>query len=368
MNYGRLAQATGGILKEKKCSVYFLDYKFVCGRAKMISLHKLPPPRVYVTDNGRTYPLQISIPQPNSLDVPIETHDVTTASKMLGIQFSLAGNSSTHVEHIIQKGVDWVDCLHTKPVSRGDAWLSFYLHLFPGVLWGLVTVCMLPIKLDKSFQRVYEKALPLLGDNCKVKKEWRTLPEMYQGLALPNIPLVALSEKVSFLLGNWSFFGQAHSNALVMAYNNFLVKVGIYGSPLDWSYDDCGNLATKATWFQNLWILVQRFDMVLTFGSKDRVQGLQENNRSLMPSSFKWGIAARILFLLSLCARFEISYTSWVYQNVTASPWMNLSYLIAQKVLLCTFSPKKIQHLLTFICGRKQSSDCAQTLQPYPLF
>jgi hypothetical protein len=25
MDYGRLAQATGGILKEKKCSVYFLD-------------------------------------------------------------------------------------------------------------------------------------------------------------------------------------------------------------------------------------------------------------------------------------------------------------------------------------------------------
>jgi hypothetical protein len=28
-DYGRLAQASGGILKEKKCSVYFLDYKFV---------------------------------------------------------------------------------------------------------------------------------------------------------------------------------------------------------------------------------------------------------------------------------------------------------------------------------------------------
>jgi hypothetical protein len=31
MEYGRLAQASGGILKEKKCSVYFLDYKFVVG-------------------------------------------------------------------------------------------------------------------------------------------------------------------------------------------------------------------------------------------------------------------------------------------------------------------------------------------------
>jgi hypothetical protein len=173
-----------------------------------------------------------------------------------------------------------------KPVSRGSAWLSFYLQLFPGILWGLVTVYMLPIKLDKSFQRVYEKALLLLGVNCKIKKEWRTLPEMYQGLAPPNIPLVALLAKVPFLLGNWGFFGQAHSNALAMAYNNFLFEISLYSNPLDLSCDDYGNLAAMATWFQNLWILVQRFNLVLTFCSKDRVQGLQENGRSLMLEIF----------------------------------------------------------------------------------
>jgi hypothetical protein len=37
-DYGQLAQASGGILKEKKCSMYFLDYKFICGRAVIKSL------------------------------------------------------------------------------------------------------------------------------------------------------------------------------------------------------------------------------------------------------------------------------------------------------------------------------------------
>jgi hypothetical protein len=62
MYYGNLAQATGGILKEKKCSVYFLDYKFVLGHEKMKSLHNLPPPRVYVMDKGCIYLSYISIP------------------------------------------------------------------------------------------------------------------------------------------------------------------------------------------------------------------------------------------------------------------------------------------------------------------
>jgi hypothetical protein len=91
---------------------------------------------------------------------------------------------------------------------------------------------MPPSTLHKCFQKVYKKLLPLLGVNCKIKQEWRTLPEKYQG-AMPNIPPVALAEKVSFLLGNWGFAGQAHSNTLAMAFDNFLIEVGLYGSPLD---------------------------------------------------------------------------------------------------------------------------------------
>jgi hypothetical protein len=86
---------------------------------------------------------------------------------------------------------------------------------------------MPPKQLDGCIQHFYVKALPFLGVNCKIKKKWKTLPEMYQGLALPNLPLVALSDKISFLLGNLGFNGQAHSSALAIAYDNFLVEVGL---------------------------------------------------------------------------------------------------------------------------------------------
>ena len=177
MDYGRLAQASGGILKENKCSVYFLAYKYPGGRARMRSLHDLPAPTAYVLDGEKAFPSHIYIPQPDGSESPIITHEVTTASKMLGVHFSPAGNSLTHVSHMVQKGLDWVDCLRTKPVSRSDAWLSFYLQLFPGISWGLATVCMPPTKLDSMLQRVYAKALPFLGVNCKIKRAWRTLPE-----------------------------------------------------------------------------------------------------------------------------------------------------------------------------------------------
>ncbi len=108
----------------------------------------------------------------------------------------------------------------------------------PSYCLGISNGLFTPPKLDAMIQWVYEKALPSLGVNRKIKKEWRTLPEMYQGLALPNFPLLALSKKVLFLQGNWGFYGQAHSYTLVMAYENFLVEVGLYKTPLQWSYSD----------------------------------------------------------------------------------------------------------------------------------
>ncbi len=197
-DYGKLAQASGGILKPEKCSVYFMDYKFVQGRAEMKSLQDLPEPTRLIEHKGQLLPSHISIPQPDGTKAYIVTHDVATASKVLGVHFTPEGNSTAHVESCVQKGLNWVDHIHTRPLTRSDTWLSFQLQLFPAMSWGLVTVCMQPMRLDAMIQRVYAKALPHLGVNRNIKKEWRTLPERYLGLALPNFPLIALSAKVSF--------------------------------------------------------------------------------------------------------------------------------------------------------------------------
>jgi hypothetical protein len=108
----------------------------------MKSLPNLPAPRCYIPKGDEMLPSHITIPQPTGPYLPIITHKVMTALKMLVVHFSPARNSATHMEHMVQKGLDWVDCLRTKPVSRQDAWLGFYLQLFPCMSWGLVTICL----------------------------------------------------------------------------------------------------------------------------------------------------------------------------------------------------------------------------------
>jgi hypothetical protein len=100
-DYGQLAQASGGILKTKKCSVYFLDYKFIRICTRMKSLQDFLAPRLYISKGDTMYPAHIIIPQPDGMEMPIIIHDVTTASKMPGVPFSPAGDSPTHVKHMV---------------------------------------------------------------------------------------------------------------------------------------------------------------------------------------------------------------------------------------------------------------------------
>ena len=44
---------------------------------------------------------------------------------------------------------------------------------------------------------------------------------------------------------------------LQWAYENFVLKVGLYGDPFNWDYERFNSLATEGTWMKNLWQLCQ---------------------------------------------------------------------------------------------------------------
>jgi len=102
-DWGLLSQATGGILKQEKCSVYFLSYKFVNGRARLKSLEDLPPATSVVTlKDGTSAPSHISITQTDGTPVPIQTHDVSEPSRMLGVHYAPIGDGSKYIANITE--------------------------------------------------------------------------------------------------------------------------------------------------------------------------------------------------------------------------------------------------------------------------
>ena len=118
---------------------------------------------------------------------------------MLGLIFAPVGGSSAHVDAMVGKGMDWADRLTAKPLQRRDAWLSFFMQLFPAISWGLVAVVLPPEALSKTLQSLYYKVLPLLGVNRCITTEWRAMPERYQGLGLPDFVAISFVKKFQHL-------------------------------------------------------------------------------------------------------------------------------------------------------------------------
>ena len=293
-DYGLLAQASGGILKQIKCAVYFLVYQFVRGRARLKHLKDLPPPIAEVArKDGTLAPAHITIPQPDGSEVPIATLDVDEASKMLGFHFAPFGGSLHHMSQMKEKGLDWADRLASRPLPHRDAWLSFHAQLFPGMTWGLVAAIMSPSKLDDLMQSLYYKILPFLGVNRNITKFWRTLPERFQGLGLPNFAVVAFACKVHFLQCNWGF-KDAASVLMSFAFESHIVEVGMYGNPFSWDYKKFHSLATDGSWFKNLWEYGHFLKITLQVNSKYHIQPIRERDRSLMELFVHAGFTAKL--------------------------------------------------------------------------
>lgn len=246
----------------------------------------LPPPSSWVdvpskgTKSAYTAPSHISIRQPDGTRAPIPTLEPDEAATMLGFNFAPFGDSSEHVSCMVEKGLDWVDSVTTRPLPPRDAWFSFQHQLYPGVSWGLAAVVLSPTKVEAEFQRLYYRALPVLNVNRNITKEWRMLPEMFQGLGLPNMNLRMLGAKIHFLHCTWGFTGAA-ADLLTFSFESFMVEVGIYGNIFEHKFREHSLLASEGTWFKHLWQLLDVYNATLTITEPHCIQPVRARDRSL---------------------------------------------------------------------------------------
>ncbi len=189
--WGGLAIATGAAMKPEKYYAYFLSYWYDNGRARLRPIRSLLPPSGYIAlANGTTAPSHMRVPLPDSTSAPIPTLHNEDASLMLGIWVGPASGGAMHVREMARKGYNWADRMKSRPLPHDLAWWSFIHQLQPGMMWGITTVVMSPLKLLEQFQRVYFICLPSLNVNQHIDLPWRLIPERYQGLGLPNYALI----------------------------------------------------------------------------------------------------------------------------------------------------------------------------------
>ena len=72
-------------------------------------------------EEDKVYPSHVKISQPNRIDLPIQTHELEDAVKILGSYHSLDASKSDHIREMIKKGMDWMDRMKAGKLPRRDA-------------------------------------------------------------------------------------------------------------------------------------------------------------------------------------------------------------------------------------------------------
>ncbi len=280
--WGGLAITTGAAMKPDKCYVYFLSYWYDLGRAKLRTINALPGSIASITlPNGVIAPSHLRVPLPDGTAAPIPTLRNEDASLMLGVWAGPASGGSKHIREMARKGYTWADRMKSRPLPTNLAWKSFNHQLQLGMMWGITTVVMSPLKLLEQFQRVYFQCLPLLNVNCHIDLPWRLIPERYQGLGMANYALVSLASKFAFLQCNWRF-DFVHSKSTMMAYESLMIEVGLYGNTMSYDYKKHSMLVTNNTWFKNVWELTLYFKVRLNFDNEFHLKAVRQGDKSLM--------------------------------------------------------------------------------------
>jgi hypothetical protein len=173
-------------------SWYMVGWKWKKSKAHLKTLYQLPWTPLY-------------IPWLHGTWVPIQSKTVSDSEKKLGVlhaQWAI---------FLITLHIFWPqDQNMQKNLVHGHSWpemhgwvLAISYQLFPKLVYGAAAVTHSPQKLEKAFQSMWYTLLPSLCVNRNITKEYRRLPLHYQGLALPNLNIDALSKKVHLLQSHW---------------------------------------------------------------------------------------------------------------------------------------------------------------------
>jgi hypothetical protein len=190
-DWAELVHLTGGLLKPQKCFWYMLGWVWKKGKACLKTLYELPQDPLY-------------IPQQDGTRVPIRLKAISDPEKKLGVYTCPTANFSyLHVAHILTMGHEYKERLGSRRPPARDAWMGTRYQLFPKLIYGGAAVTHSLQKLEDAFKSICYKLLPSLRVNRNITKEYRMLPLRFQGLAILNPNIDALSKKIHLLQLHW---------------------------------------------------------------------------------------------------------------------------------------------------------------------
>jgi hypothetical protein len=164
-NWGRIQIATEGALKPAKCFYHLISFSW-------------QPDSTWQYDTNKHCPeLKVMVPLEDGTAAAIEHLPVTTPTKTLGQMTWPTGSSEGGIAQMQEKAQGWLAKATASKLNKCN--LSFLLdkQFWPGVSFGISSVCASFATLEDCLMRVYYDMLPLCGIRQSVRRELRQLEQ-----------------------------------------------------------------------------------------------------------------------------------------------------------------------------------------------
>jgi hypothetical protein len=129
------------------------------------------------------------------------------------------------------------------------------------------------------------------------------LPERYQGLGVSQTSRCMLSPKNHFLQRKWDG-NDSTSKVAGTIYEAFIVEVGMYGNIFSRSWEEFNSLATKHTWYYNLWELCDRLGVELEVNEKYHNKPVRQGDRSVIDVAIEKGYRDKTLESINVVRKY----------------------------------------------------------------
>ena len=282
-NWGMNLNSTGGGLKGAKCYWWLIDYEYTNGS----------------WNYAAKVDWELTVPLPDGTSCVIDQVPCDQSMKMLGVWSSPSGIDDTHLkENVTTKMETWIARTRNGRLPSSLAWRSYRWKLWPGLRYGLATLGTTLSALDSILGRQQFDALPLLGVNRNIRKQWRTIPQSFGGIGLFNITIEQTIGWINMFLQHYgmdSTLGHKFRASL----EALQLEIGCSGCPLAMNYDRYGILATPC-WMKSFWERLWHFDFKLHV-KYPSLEPPREGDSPIMEFFFRAGYKGKRLLQLNRC-------------------------------------------------------------------
>jgi len=241
----------------------------------------------------------LSIPLPNGDRKDITKANADEAKKMLGVWSCPTGNDKKHIEtNVVGKYRTWVDRSRNGHLPTKLNWISYNFKLWPGMRYGLATLATPLASIRDTLRKLDYEALPLLGINRSVKREWRDLPRAFGGIGLNSLAVEQTIGWANMLLQHYGaptvIGGKCRASLEALQ-----LEIGCIGNPLMENYKVRGILATPC-WMKAIWerFSLYGFPIILEY---DKMEFPRERDITIMDIMIREGISGLDLRRLNQC-------------------------------------------------------------------